>query len=344
MLHDVKGSAGRVAPRVRASRIAPQARTLASMALREYLTTEVGEDWLDGLISRREAIRRLVLMGLTASAAAALLDACAQAERASAVAGTPSKPGQSAPAAASVGALSAARGGPVDPAEAPNGRSISFAGPAGEIQGYLAEATAPSGGMLVVHENRGLTDHIRSIARRLAAEGYTALAVDLLSREGGTASLGDPANVPAILARAAADRLVADLKAGVDELERRVPGGRLGTIGFCFGGGMVWALLDAGESRLSAAVPFYGPAPERPDFSRDKAAVLAIYAELDARVNTSRDRAVAALEAARLEYMVRTYPGVDHAFFNDTGGRYDATQAAAAWRDTLDWLARHLRG
>ena len=196
--------------------------------------------------------------------------------------------------------------------------------------------------MLVIHENRGLNDHIRSVASRLAGDGYSSLAVDLLSEEGGTAALGDPANVPAALANASPERLVADMKAGLTELERRVPGAKLGIIGFCFGGGMVWTLLDAGEPRLSAACPFYGPAPSQPDFTGNRAAVFAIYAELDERVNASRERAQTALEAAGLPHQVRTYPGVDHAFFNDTGARYNAEQAATAYRDVLDWLGRYL--
>jgi len=101
-------------------------------------------------------------------------------------------------------------------------------------------------------------------------------------------------------------------------------------------------LLDAGDPRLAAAIPFYGPAPAEPNLSGSKAAVFAIYAALDDRVNVSRDRAVTALEAAGLPHEARTYPGVDHAFFNDTGGRYNPVQAAAAYRDALAWLERYL--
>src|SRR2546423_888511 len=110
----------------------------------------------------------------------------------------------------------------------------------------------------------------REALRRLALVGLsTSAAVALLAAR----------------AAAPADRLVADLRAGVDELERRAPRFKLAAVGFCFGGGLTWQLLAAGEPRLAAAVPFYGPAPENPDFSRSKAAVLGIYAELDARVN-----------------------------------------------------------
>ncbi len=132
------------------------------------------------------------------------------------------------------------------------------------------------------------------------------------------------------------------MKAGLDELERRAPGAKLGAIGFCFGGGMVWALLDAGDPRLAAAIPFYGPAPAAPDFSGNTAAVLGVYAELDDRVNASRATADAALTAAGLEHEIKVYPGVDHAFFNDTGGRYNEEQATAAYADVLAWLGQYL--
>jgi carboxymethylenebutenolidase len=130
--------------------------------------------------------------------------------------------------------------------------------------------------------------------------------------------------------------------AGIDELERRAPGAPVGTVGFCFGGGMVWALLDAGEARLSAAAPFYGPAPADADFSGAGAAVLAVYAELDDRVNASRDAATAALEAAGLTHEVKTFAGADHAFFNDTGQRYNAEAATEAYADLLAWFGEHL--
>jgi carboxymethylenebutenolidase len=312
------------------------------MALREYLTTEVGEDWVDGLITRREAVRRLALLGMTTTSASALLAACA-----AQISPAPSASGSATSAPATASSPSAGGAGsavPTSSAATVAGEAISFPGPAGDLQGFLARSATPSGAMLVIHENRGLTDHIRSVASRLAADAYTSLAIDLLSEEGGSAALGDPGNVSAALAAATTERLVGDMAAGLSELERRVPGAKLGIIGFCFGGGMVWTLLDAGEPRLAAAIPFYGPAPSAPDFSGEKAAVLGVYAELDDRVNASRDRAEAALQAAALTHEIKIYPGVDHAFFNDTAGRYDATQAAAAYADVLAWLGRHLAG
>jgi carboxymethylenebutenolidase len=307
------------------------------MALRDYLAEEVAEDWADGLVSRREALRRLALLGLSTSSALAVLAACAPGPGGGAG-------GTTAPVSRSPAASPPQTGSATQSAPATAGEGIRFAGPRGELQGFFSPAASAAGGMLVIHENRGLTDHIRSVATRLAADGYSSLAVDLLSEEGGTAQLGDPANVPAVLANASTDRLVSDMKAALDELQRRVPGKKTGAIGFCFGGGMVWALLNAGEPRLAAAMPFYGPAPDPADFSRSRAAVLGVYAELDSRVNASREQARAALEAAGLEHQINTYPGVDHAFFNDTGGRYNAEQARAAYADVIAWLARYVRG
>jgi carboxymethylenebutenolidase len=301
------------------------------MALREYLAEEIAEDWIDGLVTRREAVRRLVLLGFTSAGAGALLAACAQAAQTPAASGVTIR---SAPPPVTTAAAS--------PTTA--GEDIRFAGPRGELLGFYAPAADPKGAMLVIHENRGLTDHIRSVASRLAADGYSSLTVDLVSEEGGTAALGSDGGVQAALGAASTERLVGDLRAALTELERRAPGVEYGAIGFCFGGGMVWTLLDAGEPRLSAAIPFYGPAPSDPTFEGNTAAVLAVYAERDGRVNASRDRAEAALRQAGLEHRIVTYPGVDHAFFNDTGSRYDETQAAAAYGDVLAWLAEHLGG
>jgi carboxymethylenebutenolidase len=304
------------------------------MALHDYLAGEVGEDWADGIISRREALRRLALLGLSVGSAVALLEACAPADGpasagpASAVPTATASEGPTSPGAS-------AAGPPAD------GEAITFPGPTAELQGFFVGAGAPKGAMLVIHENRGLNDHIRSVASRLAADGYSALAIDLLSEEGGSDALAQ-GDVQAALSRASTERLVGDMKAGLDELARRIPDAKVGAIGFCFGGGMVWALLDAGDPRLAAAIPFYGPAPAAPDFSGNTAAVLGVYAEQDARVNASRETAEAALTAAGLEHEIKVYPGVDHAFFNDTGARYNAEQAAAAYTDVLAWLVRYL--
>jgi carboxymethylenebutenolidase len=303
------------------------------MALRNYLVGEVAEDFVDGLLSRREALRRLTLLGLSVSSATALLAAC----------GEPTGGGSGAPSpAADTPTPAPVTTTPGRTATTKSGEPVRFAGPAGELQGSWAEAEDPQGALLVIHENRGLTPHFIDLVGRYAGASYSALCVDLLSAQGGTGSLGDPAAAPTTLANTPPEQLVADLQAGIDELERRVSGAKVGAVGFCFGGGMTWNLLQAGEQRLAAAVPFYGPAPESPDFSKAKAAVYAVYGEQDERVNASRDRAEAALKAAGLTYEIQTFTGAGHAFFNDTGPRYNAEAAEQAWQDKLDWFKQHL--
>jgi carboxymethylenebutenolidase len=292
--------------------------------LQRYLAEEVAEDHADGLVSRREALRRLGLLGLSGAAAASLLAGfLAEAARAGVRAPTRSK------GTTAVVAKVAAR-----PTSA-----IVFPGPAGrKLMGAWAAAARPHGGVLVIHENRGLNDSIRTIAGRFAASGYSALAIDLLSEEGGTGSFSDEFEAMAALGAAPSSRFVADMKAGVTELRRRLPGKKVAATGFCFGGGMTWLLLASRESRLAAAAPFYGPFPGGGTLAGSEAAVLGIYAELDSRVNATRPAAQAALRKAGLRHQIITYPGVDHAFFNPTGARHDPAAAAAAYRRVLGWF------
>jgi carboxymethylenebutenolidase len=299
------------------------------MALRRYVAEEIAHDCEEGLLSRREALRRLGLMGLSAAASTTLLAACSSDDDGGGSASATTQ-GATTTTAGSSGRTSG------------TGEDITFNGPNGDLIGSFAAAESPKGAVLVIHENRGLTDHIRSIPPRLAADGYSALALDLLSEEGGTKALGDEGKAQAALSAAPEERLVADMKAGLGELARRAPGQKLAAIGFCFGGGMVWRLLASGEPRLAAAVPFYGPAPDAPDFSKSSAAVLGIYAEMDTRVNASRDAVDAALQKSGVEYQIRTFSGADHAFFNDTGPRYNEKAATEAYDAMLAWLGAHL--
>lgn len=294
--------------------------------LQRYIAEEIATDHVDGLMSRREALRRLSLLGVGTAAAVALISACGERR----VTAPPS--GTAAPASTPPG-MQGAR--PHEP--------ITWAGPRGPLRGSWAAAERPTGAVLVVHENKGLNAWVSSVAARLAGIGYSALAVDLLSGQGGTAAFADPAAATAALSAIEPAQFIADLRSGLDELQRRTPGHTLGVVGFCFGGGLVWRLLAAGEPRLAAAVPFYGPVPDNPDFSRSpNAAVLGFYGELDQRVTSSEPAARAALERAGLVHELVVEPDADHAFFNDSGPRYSPATASDAWQRLQDWFALHL--
>jgi carboxymethylenebutenolidase len=293
--------------------------------LQRYLAEEIAVDHADRIIDRREALRRLGLLGLSLTSASSLLAAFARDDAVAAP----------RPASAAIPDTRTAAPVPTKP--------ITFRGPTGRtLMGAWAAAKKPRGGVLVIHENKGLNDHTRSVAGRFAASGYSALAIDLLSEEGGSGSFSDPAAATAALGSVPTERFVADLKSGVTELKRRLKAKKLAVVGFCFGGGMTWTLLASKEPRLAAAVPFYGPFPDGGNLSGSKAAVLGIYAELDSRVNASRETARAALKAAKLKHQLVTVPGVDHAFFNDTGARYDAKAAADAYKRVLKWFAQYV--
>ena len=220
---------------------------------------------------------------------------------------------------------------------------ISWDGPRGPLLGSWSPAEDPRGAVLVIHENKGLNDWVRSVAGRLAGIGYSALAVDLLSDEGGTATFTDPAAATAALAAIEPQRFIADVSSALDELQTRTPGQKLAVVGFCFGGGLVWQLLATGDTRLAAAVPFYGPTPDDPDFAGSKdTAVLGFYGSLDQRVTSTEPAARAALERAGVVNELVIEEGADHAFFNDSGKRYDPAAAADAWQRLQDWFTRYL--
>jgi len=289
---------------------------------------EIATDHVDGLLTRREALRRLGLLGVGAAAAGALIASCADKRSAS----PPASSTAPSPAGAAPG-MATAR--PTEP--------ITWAGPRGPLMGSWAAAADPRGAVLVIHENKGLNDWVRSVAGRLAGIGYSALAIDLLSEEGGTGTFTDPAAATAALAPIDPQRFVADLRSGLDEVQTRAPGKKLAAVGFCFGGGLVWRLLAAGEPRLAAAIPFYGPIPDDPDFAGSKnSAVLGFYGSRDDRVTSTEPAAQAALDRAGLINELVTEPDADHAFFNDSGQRYDAVAAEDAWRRLQDWLTRYL--
>ena len=299
--------------------------------LQRYIAEEIATDHVDGLLSRREALRRLALLGVGTAAATALIAAC----------GENKQPTSDAPVTSNEPATVSAP--PPGSENTVPSTPITWAGPRGELQAAWAPAADPRGGVLVIHENKGLNDYIRSVAGRFAGIGYSALAIDLLSAQGGTGTFADPAEATAALGKLPPEEALADLKSGIDELQRRVPGKKVAAVGFCMGGGFVWRLLASGEPRLAAAVPFYGPTPDNPDFAGSKdVAVLGIYAAQDQRVNATEPVARAALEKAGLVFELITEPDANHAFFNDTGDRYNPTAADDAWRRVQDWFTKHL--
>jgi carboxymethylenebutenolidase len=290
--------------------------------IQRYLAEEVAEDLADGIITRREAVRRLGLLGVSGAAASGLLATFAAGDAAAAEA-----EGQG-------GKRSAA-----ETSWAPVAReSITFAGPRVPLMAAWAAAAKPRGGVLVIHENRGLNEHIRTVAGRFAASGYSALALDLLSEEGGTGAFPGEAEVAAALAQIPPERFVEDMKASLTELKRRLRGRKLFAVGYCFGGNMVWRLLTSNEPRLAAAAPYYGPFPDGGNFAGSRAAVLGVYGGLDTRVGATRPAAKAALEAANLKHELLVFTEADHAFFNDTGARFNPHAATEAWRRTLNWF------
>lgn len=310
--------------------------------LERYLAEEIAEDHVDGIITRREAMRRLALLGVGATAAAGMITAEAEARDKGKNKGGDHGHGHGGGHGHGHPDRAVTAWAPV--ATTPT----TFPGPRGNLMGAWAQAATPKvkGGVLVIHENRGLTPHIANVAGRFAANGFSALALDLLSEEGGTGAFnGDEAAVMAKLSEISAGsptRFDDDMKAAITEIQKRV--GRrepISAIGFCFGGGMVWRLLVAKETRLSAAAPFYGPFPTGGDVRGIKADVLGVFAGVDDRVNATREGARAALEAARVDYEILTFTEAQHAFFNDTNpARFNAPAAEQAWLRVNDWFAQ----
>lgn len=212
--------------------------------------------------------------------------------------------------------------------------------PGGTMRAYVAtprDGPAKRAGVIVIHENRGLNAHIEDVTRRVALAGYTAVGVDMLSAQGGTPPDEDRAR--AMFAKIDAKSAVADLVALVDWLRARPDAnGRVGAIGFCWGGGMV-NLLAVASPALTAAVPFYGVAPPTADVPKIRATLLMHYAGNDPRINAGAPAYEAALEAAGVPYTAYVYEGVEHAFHNDTAGvRYNEAAAKLAWSRTLAFL------
>ena len=223
--------------------------------------------------------------------------------------------------------------------------SVEFPGQAGTVKAYKSQprGLAQAPGLIVIHENRGLNEHIRDMTRRYAKDGYIALGVDLLSRRGGTDQVTDPAQFMAFLGQTSRNELAQDLLSGIAYLKTQPNfNGKVGAVGYCFGGGMTW-VLAAQSPDLAAAVPYYGPPPDPiSDLQNVAAAVLAFYGETDQRINQSIPAIEAAMRQYNKTFQYQIYPGAGHAFNNDTSQSYNAAAARDAYQRSLDWFGRYL--
>jgi carboxymethylenebutenolidase len=311
-----------------------------------YLIREFVEDYKDGLMTRRSMIRRVIAITGGVAATATVLTSLGI---------TPMT--RAAYAQETTPVVAEAQSPLSVPEDDPRivGEDITFEGNGATIMAYTARPAnggsatpAAAGGLpvvLVCHENRGLTEHIRDVTRRWAVEGYYALAVDLLSRDGGTAAITDPDEISALLTRDVDPmRHVGDFQAAADYLGG-VPEAdvnRMAMTGFCFGGGITWRAVTA-MPELKAAAPYYGPPPDLAQVPNIKAAVLGVYSDdPEDFANEGRDDLVAALEAAGITHQINIYPNTQHAFNNDTGPRYNPEASAQAWRDTVAWFAQYV--
>jgi carboxymethylenebutenolidase len=224
---------------------------------------------------------------------------------------------------------------------------VEFASPEGngKVRAYLAKPAKAQGKLplvLVVHENRGLNPHIEDIARRLALDNFIALAPDALFPLGGYP--GDEDKARELFPKLdqaktrndflAAERYLRDLKGG---------NGKVGVVGFCYGGGIA-NFLATRVPDLGAAVPFYGSQPSAEDAAKIKAPLLIHYAGSDDRINAGWPAYETALKAAGVKYQAYIYPGVQHGFNNDTTPRYDEAAAKLAWQRTTEFFNKNLRG
>jgi carboxymethylenebutenolidase len=224
--------------------------------------------------------------------------------------------------------------------------SVEFPSPAGygKVRAYLAKPAKAAGKLptvLVVHENRGLNPHIEDIARRLALDNFIALAPDALHPLGGYP--GDEDKARELFGKLDQAKTRNDFLAAADYLKKLPDGnGKVGVVGFCYGGGVA-NFLATRIPDLAAAVPFYGAQPSAEEAAKIKAPLLIHYAGNDERINAGWPAYEAALKSAGVKYQAYIYPGVEHGFNNDTTPRYDAPAAKLAWQRTIDFFTKTLR-
>lgn len=311
-----------------------------------YLIQEFADEFNEGHMTRRQLLRRAVLImgGVPAGLGALAAVGCGgdddETDEATKAANTPETPASGSPTGTASGATGTS---------APTGAGgvqasdLKFKGPGSDLIGYLARPPGPGPfpGVVVIHENRGLNDHIKDVTRRYAGEGFIAVAVDLVSRNGG--SKADASANTGYLGNAKIPDLIADMKAYVDHLKGLdgvKPGGVCVT-GFCFGGGYTWDTIVEANG-VKAGVPYYGTCRQVDKLRTTKTAVLAIYAEKDTRITGESTNVRAALTASGSPFDIEVYQGANHAFFNDTGSAYNEAAAKDAWTKTLAWFRKYV--
>lgn len=308
-----------------------------------YFVEEFYEDYREGLLSRDQFVRRVAFVTGSMAATALTMEAlgCAPDDLPSPMAQMPAAqmPAQDlTPVPDAQSPLSIPPGHP-----SVNAGEVKIGSKEDEISAYLAQPSEEGfyPAVLICHENRGLTAHICDVARRYAQAGYVALAIDLLSREGGTAA-HDYDQIPGLLSNAPPMRHVQDFHAGFAYLQSLtiVDDERIVMTGFCFGGGVTWDVATT-LPQLKAAAPYYGRGPQLSNVKNIRAAMLGVYAENDERINAGIPALEQALKDAGVTYQFNIYPSVDHAFHNDTSSRYRQEQAMQAWQDTLAWFEAH---
>jgi carboxymethylenebutenolidase len=227
------------------------------------------------------------------------------------------------------------------------GEDVSYPSPQGNTmtKGYLVRPAKASGklpAILVVHENRGLNPHIRDIARRLAVANFVAFAPDALAPLGGYP--GNEEEAATAFGKLDGNKRTEDFVAAANWIKGHAEStGKLGSVGFCFGGGVVNTLAVRLGDALSAGVPFYGAQPPAADVAKIKAKMLINYAGMDDRINAGWPAYEAALKANKVQYEQYTYAGTMHGFNNDTTPRFDEAAAKLAWQRTVDWFNKYVR-
>ncbi|MGH7846485.1 MAG: dienelactone hydrolase family protein [Candidatus Binatia bacterium] len=282
---------------------------------------ELIKEYRDGKITRREFMRQAVVLTGSLAAANALIESFFSSH------------------------ADAAQVAPNDPAL--SSREVQYPGKQGQISGYLSKPSAAGkyAAVIVIHENRGLNDHIRDVARRFAKEGFVALAPDYLSRHGGTAKVNPSGGgisglremIPVSAVAEDTDSTMAYLR-GLPE----VRDDRIGLVGFCLGGEMTFGAATRVKG-LRAVVVYYGRSPNPIDLVKEiEAPILAHYGEKDQGVNKTIAPAEEAMKKYNKSYTYKIYPGAQHAFNNDTGDRYHAEAAKEAWGRTIEFFKKQL--